>query len=122
MKKTNAKNENYFVKTILFILVLALSCLLFFGLGSSEKTTYELFSFGILVFSEFLVYISIIISNIRKDNSLDLVLASILYAIASTFLNYVIKVSIMKELIVWNVAVFIVYLIFVVLVVNSKKR
>lgn len=122
MKKNNVKNGNYLVKTILFVLVIGLSCLLFFGLGNPEKTTHELISFGILAVSEFLVYISIIISNIQKDDTLDLVLASILYGFASTILNYVIKLSVIKELIVWNVAVFMIYLIIVVIVLNSRKK
>ena len=122
MKKSNAKNGNYLVKTILFVLVIGLSCLLFFGLGNAEKTMNELLSFGILAFSEFLIYVSIIVSNMLKDDSMDLVLASIIYTFASTILNYVIKLSVIKELIVWNIAVFMVYLIIVVIVVTSRKK
>lgn len=122
MKKSNAKNGNYLVKTILFVLVIGLSCLLFFGLGNAEKTMNELLSFGILAFSEFLIYVSIIVSNMLKDDSMDLVLASIIYTFASTILNYVIKLSVIKELIVWNIAVFMIYLIIVVIVVTSRKK
>jgi hypothetical protein len=122
MEKKKVKNENYLVKTILFVLVLSLSCLLFFGLGNAEKTTHELISFGILALSEFLVFISIIICNVKKDKTLDLVFASILYAVASTFLNFVIKLSVTKDLIVWNAAIFIVYLFFVVILVSSRKK
>lgn len=122
MEKKKVKNENYLVKTILFVLVLSLSCLLFFGLGNAEKTTHELISFGILALSEFLVFISIIICNVKKDKTLDLVFASILYAVASTFLNFVIELSVTKDLIVWNAAIFIVYLFFVVILVSSRKK
>ena len=45
----------------------------------------ELLSFGILAFSEFLIYVSIIVSNMLKDDSMDLVLASIIYTFASLF-------------------------------------
>lgn len=122
MEKEIAKNKNYLVKTILFLLVVGLSCLLFFGLGNETKTTNELISFGILAGSEFLIYISIIISNIQQDETLDLVLTSILYTVASTFLNYVIKISAIKELIVWNAALFIVYLFITVIVASSRKK
>lgn len=121
MENKNGKNGNYLVKTILFLLVIGLSCLLFFGLGNKEKTPHELISFGILAFSEFLVYISIIISNIQKDDSMDLFFASTLYALASTILNYVIKLLVIKELIIWNIAVFMIYLIVVVSVMAKKK-
>jgi hypothetical protein len=121
MEKKNTKSGNYLVKTIIFLLVIGLSCLLFFGLGNEEKTTHELISFGILAFSEFLVYISIIISNIQKNDSMDLFFASTLYAVASTILNYVVKLAVTKELIIWNVAIFMVYLIIVVAVMAKKN-
>lgn len=121
MEKGNEKNGNYLGKTILFLLVVGLSCLLFFGLGNKEKTTHELISFGILAFSELLIFISIIISNIQKDDNMDLVFASILYTIVSTILNYIIKISVIKDLIVWNIAIFIIYLIIVVSVTARKK-
>lgn len=116
------KNGNYLAKTILFLLVVGLSCLLFFGLGSQEKTTHELISFGILIGSEFLIFISIIISNIQKDDNMDLFFASLLYTFASTILNYVIKLSVIKNLIIWNIAVFMVYLIIVVAISSKKNK
>ena len=36
------KNSNLLIKTIIFILVVALTCLIFFGLGDSNKTDMEL--------------------------------------------------------------------------------
>ncbi|MBQ7136891.1 MAG: hypothetical protein IJO43_02805 [Bacilli bacterium] len=121
MEKKNTNNGNYAVKTIIFLLIVGLSCLLFFGLGNKEKTTNELISFGILVFSEFLIFISIIISNIQKDDNMNLLFASILYTLASTILNYVIRLSVIKDLIIWNIAIFMIYLIIVISVSARKK-
>jgi len=122
MENKNTKNGNYLVKTILFLLVVGLSCLLFFGLGNQEKTTQELISFGIFVGSEFLIFISIIISNIQNDDNMDLFFASLLYTFASTILNYVIRLSVIKDLIIWNIAVFMIYLIIVVAVISRKNK
>lgn len=115
------KDNNMIVKTVVFLLVAGLTSLLFFGLGVEEKTQLELISYGVLMFSEFLIYISIIISDKQGNKSMDLFYASVLYAIAAVVLNYVFKLTIVKQLVIWNVAVFMVYLIVVVIVTTKKK-
>ena len=52
---------------------------------------------------------------------MDFFYASILYVIAALVLNYIIKPAVVKQLIVWNIAVFLVYLIIVVIVTARKK-
>ena len=121
MEKEVVKNNNTMLKTIVFALVAGLTCLLFFGLGEVEKTQPELISFSVLLFSEFLIYISLIIPDKTGRNSMDLFYASILYVIAALVLNYIIKPAVVKQLIVWNIAVFLVYLIIVVIVTARKK-
>lgn len=115
------KDNNMVVKTVVFLLVAGLTSLLFFGLGTEEKTQLELISYGVLMFSEFLIYISIIISNKQGNKSMDLFYASVLYAIAAVILNYVFKLTIVKQLVIWNIAIFMVYLIIVVIVTTKKK-
>lgn len=115
------KDNNMIVKTVVFLLVAGLTSLLFFGLGAEEKTQLELISYGVLMFSEFLIYISIIISNKQGNKSMDLFYASVLYAIAAVILNYVFKLTIVKQLVIWNIAIFMVYLIIVVIVTTKKK-
>ena len=121
MEKEIVKNNNTMLKTIVFALVAGLTCLLFFGLGEVEKTQPELISFSVLLFSELLIYISLIIPDKTGHNSMDLFYASILYVIAALVLNYIIKPAVVKQLIVWNIAVFLVYLIIVVIVTARKK-
>ena len=115
------KDNNMIVKTVVFLLVAGLTSLLFFGLGAEEKTQLESISYGVLMFSEFLIYISIIISNKQGNKSMDLFYASVLYAIAAVILNYVFKLTIVKQLVIWNIAIFMVYLIIVVIVTTKKK-
>ena len=121
MENEVVKNNNTMLKTIVFILVAGLTCLLFFGLEKNEKTKPELISFGVLLFSELLIYLSLIIPSKTEHNNLDLLSASVLYAIGAIILNYIIKPAIIKHLIVWNVAIFLVYLIIVVIVTSRKK-
>lgn len=117
----NTNNSNYLVNTIIFLLIVGASCLLFFGLGPEVKTTNELISFGILIFSEVLIFSSIIISCLLKRDISELLSSSILYFVAAFILNYLIRISVTKDLIVWNVFIFIVYLI-IVLATFVKKR
>lgn len=117
-----AKNNNLLVKTIVFILVLALTFLVFFGLGSEKKTEMELISFGIVVFSELLIFLSTIIPGILKKNSLDSLSASCLYALGVLIINYLVKFNTLKDLVVWNIALFIVYLIVLTIVLLPKKH
>lgn len=116
------KSGNYLVKTIVFLLIVGLTCLLFFGLGNAEKTTNELISFGILVFSEVLIFMSIIVCNLLGKSPDDVLAASALYALATIILNYLVKLTVTKDLIIWNVAVFIIYLIIVLMVAVRKKK
>ena len=116
------EKNNYLVKSIIFILVIAISCLLFFGLGSATKTTNQLISFGVLVFSEVLIFASIIISSLKKDKSSDLLSLSILYTLATLILNYLIKISVTKDLIIWNIVLFLIYLIIGLSLVSRKNK
>lgn len=116
------KSENYLVKTIVFLLVVGLTCLLFFGLGSTDKTTNELIAFGILVFSEVLIFMSIIVCNLLGKSPDDALAASALYALSTIILNYIINLTVTKDLIIWNIVIFVVYLIIMLLVATRKKK
>lgn len=115
--------KNSILKRILvFILIVALSFLLFFGLGDLEKTTNQLISFGILIFSELLIFLSVVLPSIKNKSIEDLLSASILYTFMAIILNYIIRPSVTKSLIVWNVALFIIYLIIVIIACFRKKK
>ncbi len=109
-------------KSLVFILIVILSFLLFFGLGDLEKTTNELISFGFLIFSELLIFLSVILPSIKNKSIEDLLSASVLYTLMMIILNYIIRPSLTKSLIVWNVALFIIYLIIVIIVCFKKKK
>ena len=83
-------------KILVFILIVALSFLLFFGLGDLEKTTNQLISFGILIFSELLIFLSVVLPSIKNKSIEDLLSASILYTFMAIILNYIINYELQK--------------------------
>ena len=110
------KNSNLLIKTIIFILIVALTCLIFFGLGNSNKTDMELISFGFISFAELVVYLTIVIPsfiNLKKLESSDFTAIGVLYFISSIILNIVFLNSFneAKTLVIYNVIEIIIFLI-----------
>lgn len=122
----NNKNSNILIKTIIFALVVLLSCLLFFGLNDGLKTNMELIAFGFIMFSELIAYISILITSIikmKKLESSDLISVGLLYFIASIITNCICFSSIesIKMLVIINSVVIIVFMILFCLVLLRKN-
>lgn len=120
------KNSNILKKTIIFILVVALSCLIFFGLGSTNKTELELVSFSFITFAEFVVYLSVLIPSFIKFKKLqksDLIAAGILYFIASIAINLIFfnSFSDVKTLVVSNAIEIILFLI-IITIISLRKN
>ena len=119
-------NSNTLLKTIIFVIVLALTCLLFFGLGNSNKTSIQLIQFGFLVFAELVVYLSTIVPsmlNSKKLTSADIISAGILYAIGAFIINVKLSfINDIKTLVVYNVAAILAYLLLIAIVVAMKKN
>ncbi len=120
------RGSNYLIKTIIFIVIAALTCLLFFGLGSEKKEDLELVSFGFLMFSEVIVYVSALLPGLIGTKNLtdaDVISVGALYAVTSLIINFVVKLTPMRILIVVNVAAILVYiLLFFVVLLNKKKE
>lgn len=123
----NSNNSNTIIKTIIFILVVGLSCLIFFGLNEDKKTDMELIAFGFLMFAELVTYISAIIPSLKilkKVESSDIVSCGILYLITSIVINCVCFSSIdsVRYLVIVNIIVIIVYIILFCLTLLRKKE
>jgi len=120
------KNSNILVKTIIFILVVALTSLIFFGLGSSDKTDLELISFGFITFAELIVYLMVLIPsfiNLKKLESSDFIASGVLYFIGSILINLVFlnEFTEIKTLIIYNVIEIIIFLIIISMISLRKK-
>ena len=119
------KGSNALIKTIIFIIVAAITCLVFFGLGNDDKTEMELVSFGFLMFAELVVYLSVLISGMISGKNMsgaDVVSTSLLYMVAVLFINYFVKFETMRYLVIWNIIAILVYLLLFVSVLLMKKK
>ena len=122
----DSNNSNRLIKTIIFILVVGLSCLIFFGLNDKTKTDMELIAFGFLMFAELVTYITTLIPGIKqfkKVEESDIVSCGILYLITSIVINCICFSSIesIRYLVVINIIVIMVYLILFCLILLRKK-
>jgi hypothetical protein len=121
----NKRGSNYLIKTIIFVVAVALTCLLFFGLGSENKTDLELVGFGFLMFAELVIFLSTILPGLIGTTNLsdaDVISLGILYAIAAIVINFVLSITTMRTLIVFNIAAILVYIILFLIVFMNKKK
>lgn len=125
MEKKKGKSNNL-IKTILFLVIVLLTCLLFFGLGSEKKEDFELVSFGFFMFSEVVLYIMTLLPSLVETKSLsssDITSVGFLYLITSLFINFIIIIKPMRTLVVINIASILVYIIlFLIILLNKRKR
>ena len=123
--ENNKRGSNYLIKTIIFVIIIALTCLLFFGLGNENKTDLELTGFGFLIGAEVVIMLSTILPGLIGTTNLsdaDVISLGVLYGIASVIINIVLKLETMRTLIVLNIAAILVYLILFFVVLKNKKK
>ncbi len=119
------KNSNNLIKTIIFVVIVAITCLIFFGLNESDKTDVQLVSFGFILFAEFAIYASILLSTIfneRKLNSADIISTGVLYAIGSFLINTILNINEMRPLIIYNIIAILIYIALLSSVILIKKK
>lgn len=114
--------SNWLYSTIIYVLVVALTCLLFFGLAETSKTDMELVAFGFLIGAETVIYISILISGFIKKKNTDVIATGCAYAVFAYLVNYVFNITTMKTLIIYNIVAIILYLLLVTIVLVPRKK
>ena len=114
--------SNWLFSTIAFVLVVALTCLLFFGLGPEDKTDIQLVAFGFILGAEAVIYLSVLIAGFMRSKNGDVIAAGVLYAIASFVINYVLDITTIKTLVVFNISLIIVYLLLLSVLLIPKKK
>ena len=120
------KSSNSLIKTMIFILTVGLSCIIFFGLMEGKKTEMEYTAFGLVLFALLIVYISVLIAgikNYKKLNSTDIVSFGILYFLTNIITNIFCfnSISSLKSLILINSIEIIVFMILICIVMLKKK-
>ena len=121
------KSSNLLVKTIIFILIIGLSCLIFFGLLGDNKTDMQLAAFGFMMFAALVLYISILIPNIKSLKKLegsDIISCGVLYTLTNVVTNCAFFSSIgsMKTLIIINIIEIMIFLILFCFLLLKKKE
>lgn len=122
------KNSNFLAKTLVFIIVLALTCLLFFGLFEEKKTDLQLVSFGFFIFAELVIYLSALLPTIFNQkfekNKADIISAGVLYGLASLLINciFISYITTMRLLLVLNISLILIYLLIFTIVIIQKRR
>ena len=119
-------NSNILVKTIIFILAIALSCIIFFGFMDCVKTEIDYTAFGLILFAELVFYISIIAASKKKSgklNSADITSFGALYFITNFITNCICLKSIetLKMLILINSVEVIIFMILICIVLLKKR-
>ena len=120
------KSSNSLIKTMIFILTVGLSCIIFFGLMEGKKTEMEYTAFGLVLFALLIVYISVLIAgikNYKKLNSTDIVSFGILYFLTNIITNIFCfnSISSLKSLILINSIEIIIFMILICIVMLKKK-
>ena len=120
------KSSNSLIKTMIFILTVGLSCIIFFGLMEGKKTEMEYTAFGLVLFALLIVYISVLIAgikNYKKLNSTDIVSFGILYFLTNIITNIFCfnSISSLKILILINSIEMIIFMILICIVMLKKK-
>jgi hypothetical protein len=119
------KGSNSLIKTLVFLIIVSLYCLLFFGLGDSNKTDMQLASFGFIMFAILVVYLSSLLPGVigsKRLTTADAVSAGMIYAIAAFIINHIVVFTEMKTLVVINFAAILAYLLLFTIVVSMKKK
>ncbi len=121
------KSSNGLLKTIIFVIIAGITCLLFFGLGNEDKTEMQLWAFVFILFAELVVYFSTLMPGMltgTKVTGADAISAGLVYGVAALLINTVFFSSIdtLRTLIVINVAAILAYLLLFALVVLMKKK
>jgi hypothetical protein len=121
------KSSGSLIKTIIFILTIAIACLIFFGLGKENKSDMELVAFGFLMFSALVTYIMVLIPGFKQFKKLegsDLIACGVLYLLTTIVTNcfFFDSFNDMKTLVIINVIEIIVFIIIFCGVLLRKKR
>ena len=120
------KNKNIIIN-ILLIIVIALSMLLFFGIGNTTKSGIQISSFVFIIVTELIIYFNVLIILNKKLNTFTIAglsSSSFIYSICSIVFN-IILISIfqtVKNILVFNFSILLVYAFIVAIIMLLKKE
>lgn len=120
------KNKNIIIN-ILLIIVIALSMLLFFGIGNTTKSGIQISSFVFIIVTELIIYFNVRIILNKKLNTFTIAglsSSTFIYSICSIVFN-IILISIfqtVKNILVFNFSILLIYAFIVAIIMLFKKE
>ena len=120
------KNKNIIIN-ILLIIVIALSMLLFFGIGNTTKSGIQRSSFVFIIVTELIIYFNVRIILNKKLNTFTIAglsSSTFIYSICSIVFN-IILISIfqtVKNILVFNFSILLIYAFIVAIIMLFKKE
>ena len=120
------KNKNIIIN-ILLIIVIALSMLLFFGIGNTTKSGIQISSFVFIIVTELIIYFNVLIILNKKLNTFTIAglsSSTFIYSICSILFN-IILFSIFQtvnNILLFNFSILLVYAFIVAIIMLLKKE
>lgn len=114
--------SNWLLSTITYVIIVALSCLLFFGLAEGDKSETQLVAFWFFVGAETVVYLSVLIAGFMSSKNADVIAAGVLFGIASFLINFVFSITTTKTLVIINIALILVFILLLSILLIPKKK
>lgn len=121
------KNKKNTVLFILLLILLCLSLLLFFGIGTAPKNGIQICSFVFLIITEFVVFANLFLITNKKLNTFTvagLSSATFIYTICSLIFNVILKniFNSVRGILVFNFSILLIYLLINTIVILFKKE
>ena len=110
------KNKKNIILSIMLIILISLSFLLFFGINGDKKTEIQLETFAFIIFDELLLFGNIILFLNKKMNTFliaGLSSTTFLYLISSLLINIIFKsiFTSLRGVLVFNFSLILIYLL-----------
>lgn len=121
------KDKKNIILSIAFLIIIAFTMLLFFGIGSFPKTGIQITSFIFILLAEILVFVNVmLILNKQKNTFLiaGLSSTSFIYTLVSILFN-ILLVGIFKSIkgiLIFNFSILLIYLFISSMVVLFAKE
>lgn len=121
-----SKNKKI-ILTIALLIIIALSFLIFFGVGRNEKNNIETASFIFIILDELITYGIILWTTSKKNNAFSvagLISITVIYLIISLIFNSLLIgiFNSLKNSLIFNFSAILVYLLIVTIIFLFKKE
>lgn len=121
------KNKKNIIILILLIIAVAFSSLLFFGIGSGEKTSMQISSFIFVILTEIIIFGNILFLTNKKTNTFTIAgftSTAFIYSLVSLIFNVLLNpiFTTLKGNLIFNFSILLIYLFIDALVLLFKKE